>query len=125
RGWYWATPHSFPEASVPGVGGRGMEITPDLLWLAGRYIGDGWTRLNDTHAELVITCGKHEADALRYLLAKWPPQSGRSGFNELAWQERHTGTAYQFTTSHQGLVEWLREHFGHGAAEKRMPGWAL
>lgn len=125
RGWYWATPHAFPEASVPGVGGRGMEITLDLLWLAGRYIGDGWTRLTDTHAELVITCGKHEADALRHLLAKWPPQSGRSGFNELAWHERHTSTAYQFTTSHQGLVEWLREHFGHGAAEKRIPGWAL
>lgn len=125
RGWYWATPHAFPDAKAPAVGGRGMEITPDLLWLAGRYLGDGWTRLDDKHAELVITCGKHEVDGLRQLLAKWPAIAGRAGYDELRWQERHTGTAYQFTTAHQGFVEWLREHFGHGAAEKRVPGWAL
>jgi len=127
-GWYWATPVSFPCDAVPEVPayrGRTTAVTPDLLWLAGRYIADGWTRLTETRAELVITCGRHEVDGLRERLGAWGRKGARAGADEMAWHERATGTAYQFTTDHRGLVEWLREHFGHGAAEKLIPGWAL
>jgi hypothetical protein len=34
-------------------------------------------------------------------------------------------SAYQFTVSHCGFVEWLRQHFGHGASEKLIPARAL
>lgn len=125
KGWYWATPRAFPSAEVPAVGGRGMIPNVDLMWLAGRYLGDGWTRLTHTRAELVITCGKHETDRLRELLSKWPRENDRSVCNELAWSERATTTAYQFTANHRGLVEWLREHFGHRAEAKGVPAWAL
>jgi len=125
KGWYWASPVSFPQAEIPEVGGRGFPLDLRLLWLAGRYLGDGWTRLTDTRAEVVITCGKHEVEGLRSRLSVWPREGARSGPGELTWHERATGTAYQFTANHRGLVEWLREHFGHRAESKRIPGWAL
>jgi len=122
---FWAAPVEFPAQPIPEIGGRGMSIDERLMWLAGRYVGDGWTRYGDGRAELVITCGRDEASALREQLRVWPRTGRRSAVDELAWNERETATAYQFATSHQGLVEWLRAEFGHGAAEKSFPAWAL
>lgn len=124
-GWYWATPRAFPAMDVPPIGGRSHPIDPALMWLAGRYLGDGWTRITKQRAELVITCGKHEADRLRRLLDRWPRKGARAAAGEMAWHERDTTTAYQFATDHRGLVEWLREHFGHRAEAKGLPAWAL
>jgi len=125
KGWYWATPTTFPASTIPPVLGRGMVADNRFMWLVGRYLGDGWTRLTDTRAELVLTCGKHEVEKLRQTINTWMREGERAGFNELAWHERETGTAYQFSTNHRGLVEWLREHFGHRAESKRIPAWAL
>jgi hypothetical protein len=126
RGWYWASPTTFAAQPIPLVSvARQLDITPDLMWLVGRYLGDGWTRLTATRAELVITCGPSEIDELRPLLNRWPRAGARGGPNELAWHERRTTTAYQFTTDHRGLVEWLRTHFGHRAEAKLLPTWAF
>jgi site-specific DNA-cytosine methylase len=128
RGAYWGTPIVFPSEqppAIPVVHKRETAVNAEIMWLAGRYIADGWTRLTPTRADLVITCGRHEVDGLRQRLSVWPRIGARAVSNEIAWQERETGTAYQFTCSHLGLVVWLREHFGHGAAEKLIPGWAL
>jgi site-specific DNA-cytosine methylase len=125
RGWYWGSPTEFPAAEVPAVGGRGFAIDLRLFWLAGRYLGDGWTRYTASRAEIVITCGKHEIEGLRARLSVWPREGERAGAGELSWQGRETGTAYQFTANHRGLVEWLREHFGHRAEAKGIPAWLL
>ena len=128
KGAYWASPTRFPVDGAPAIPvyrGRSLEMSPELLWLAGRYVADGWTRLTSTRPELVITCGRHEVEGLRERLNAWPREGARCGADELAWTERETVTAYQFATSHRGLVEWLREHFGHRAEAKRVPGWAL
>lgn len=126
QGWYWATPTRFPlDRDVPVIGGRGMPFDRRLMWLVGRYLGDGWTRLTADRAELVITCGRHEVDDLRGKLSVWERHGDRATSGELAWHERATSTAYQFSTNHRGLIEWLREHFGHGAESKKMPSWAL
>lgn len=127
-GLFWATPCVFPADVVPPIPTyreRHTTISADLLWLAGRYIADGWTRLTDTRADLVITCGHHKADDFRSRVALWERSGARAGADEMAWHERDTATARQFTTGHRGLVEWLRMHFGHGAASKTIPGWAL
>ena len=122
---FWATPTKFPELPIPEVLGRGMTSDARLMWLAGRYVGDGWTRLSDTRAELVITCGKSEVESLRETLSVWTRRGHRSGRDELAWTERDTATAHQFATNHRGLVAWLREQFGHGAGVKSFPAWSL
>lgn len=67
--------------------------------------------------DLTICCGKHEADDLAKRLFL--------GAGELRWAKRETRTSVQLTTSHRGLVEWIAEHFGHGAAGKKIPAWAL
>lgn len=125
RGDYWATPAQFPKCRPAPVPGRGMSPDARLMWLTGRYLGDGWTRISEQRAEIVITCGKHECERLREALSKWPRTGLRAGADELAWSERPTRTAYQFATNHRGLVQWLREHFGHRAESKTMPAWAL
>lgn len=125
KGDYWATPTDFPDSTPPQIEGRGLETDERLMWLAGRYVGDGWTRLTKERAELVITCGRHERDVLRVMLSKWPREGSRAGAGELQWFERDTSTAVQFATSHRGLVEWLRAHFGHRAEAKGIPAWAL
>ena len=128
RGWYWATPTAFPAAvppPVPVYGGREISISREFMWLVGRYLADGWTRYTDSRAEIVITCGMHEIDGLRQALSVWPRDGARCTSDEMTWHERETETAYQFTTNYRGLVEWLREHFGHLADGKRIPGWAL
>jgi site-specific DNA-cytosine methylase len=125
RGDYWATPTQFPKCTPAPVPGRGMSADARLMWLAGRYLGDGWSRITEQRAEVVITCGKHECDKLRETLSKWPRAGLRAGADELAWSERPTRTAYQFATNHRGLVQWLREHFGHRAESKTVPAWAL
>lgn len=125
---YWASPTEAPRADAPEVPvyrGRTLAVTESLLWLAGRYLADGWTRLDDVRADLVLTCGHAKTEALRERVAAWPRAGARCGAEELAWLERDTDTAHQFTTSHRGLVEWLRQHFGHGAGEKRLPGWVF
>lgn len=125
RGSYWAAPCEFPNSAVPVVPGRGMAVDARLLWLAGRYVGDGWTRITKTRAELVITCGEKEAAALRLVLEQWPRAAKRAGGDELAWHERRTRTAVQFSTNHRGLVTWLRKHFGHRAENKAFPAWSF
>lgn len=122
---FCATPCHFDPLPIPPVGGRGIEIDERLMWLAGRYVGDGWARIGDGRAELVITCGKDEADGLAANLALWPRSGTRAAANELAWHCRETDTACQFSTNHRGLVEWLRNEFGHGGAAKIFPAWSL
>ena len=120
---FWASPMAFEKLPVPLVGGRGIQIDERLLWLAGRYVADGWTRLTDTRGELVIICSKHEAEDLEARLNQWARNGQRAGASELAWHRRELKATYQFSTNHRGLVTWLRENFGHLAHNKLVPGW--
>lgn len=129
KGSYWATPVDADALPIPSIegGAKGISLQVDarLMWLVGRYLGDGWSRLTDTRAELVIICGKHEAKALANTLNQWPRSGARATNGELAWSSRELRTAVQFTTNCRALVTWLRDNFGHRAENKRLPGWAL
>lgn len=116
HGWYRASPNSFSEAQIRQVGGRGFCVDMPLMLVVGRYLGDGWTRSTADCAEIVLTCGKHDVETHRERLCCWPREGdGCVSPAELTWHERETGKAYQFTASHRGLVDWLREHFGRNA----------
>ena len=123
KGCYWATPTCADPLPVPIIAGRGLPFDDRLLWLAGRYVADGWSRASEARAELVICCGVAKVDATRAMLNRWPRMGCRSGADEIAWAERLTATEVQFSTSHRGLVEWLRCQFGHLAQNKTIPGW--
>jgi len=128
KGNYWATPTDFPASEAPPLparAGRRATVGAELMWLAGRYIADGWTRLDDQHAELVLSCGKHKVDAMRDRLRALADRGAADGDDPIRWAERELRTTRQFTACHRPLVEWLREHFGHLAPFKRIPGWAL
>lgn len=127
---YWSTPLKFPKLPIPGVftdGNKGINLEVDerLLWLAGRYVGDGWTRLTNTRAELVIVAGSHERKSLALDLNKWQRKGERAIDGELAWQCREVRTGVQFTTNCRALVNWLRNQFGHGAKSKGIPAWLM
>lgn len=124
-GHYWATPTEFEPLPVPQVGGRGLTLDENAWWLIGRYLADGWTRLEDKRSELVLVCGKHKIDEMRRRLSVWETDSARAGRDEFKWQEVEYRTALQFRTSHRGLIEYLRLNFGHLAHGKVLPGWAL
>ena len=128
RGWYWSAPTTIPALPIPAMARRSgkataLDVDARLMWLAGRYVGDGWTRLTDTRAELVIICGKSEAPELRQRLEMWPRAGRRVRSGELAWASREVRTAVQFTANSRALVEWLRGNFGHGGAHKSLPAW--
>lgn len=128
KNWYWASPTKIESLSSPEMTRDHMAMTTlpldeRLMWLAGRYLGDGWTRLTDTRAELVIICGKHKAEELKLKLDMWPRSGFRVANGELSWNAREVRTAFQFTTNSRALVIWLRNNFGHGAAHKTVPGW--
>ncbi|MET5368027.1 DNA cytosine methyltransferase [Klebsiella oxytoca] len=127
KGHYWATPTSVPEMTIPEMTmytkGTFLPVDERLLWLAGRYVGDGWTRLTETRAELVIICGKHEVDELEERINMWPRVGHRVIKGELSWCRREVRTACQLTANSRALVEWLRKHFGHKAEYKKLPAW--
>lgn len=46
---YLATPEAVDPLPVPPIGGRGItDLGPAFWWLVGRWLGDGWVRLEET-----------------------------------------------------------------------------
>lgn len=125
---YWASrvdinSLTIPQMEKPNKKSAILPIDERLLWLAGRYVGDGWTRLTDTRAELVITCGNHDVSYLKEKLDMWTRKGVRCKDGELSWSYRNVRTGGQFTANNRGLVKWLRSNFGHTALHKTIPSW--
>lgn len=125
---YWASRVDInslpiPQMEKPNKKSAILPIDERLLWLAGRYVGDGWTRLTDTRAELVITCGNHDVSYLKEKLDMWTRKGVRCKDGELSWSYRNVRTGGQFTANNRGLVKWLRSNFGHTALHKTIPSW--
>lgn len=128
RDMYWASRTDivpFPIPPIEKANNKSVALPVDerLLWLAGRYVGDGWTRFEQTHADLVITCGAKDIAYLKEKLNMWPSHGMRCRDGELRWQYRDVRTGGQFTASNRGLVQWLRSNFGHKATQKTLPAW--
>lgn len=127
---FWGTPLEFEKIPIPEIPKLNnktikLEINKNLLWLTGRYVGDGWTRLNKIRGELVIVCGKHEISFLKDKLNMWQRKGLRAKDNELSWNFREVRTGGQFSCNSRALVQWLRENFGHLAINKKIPAWLL
>ena len=136
--WQWADPqwvsashltkdhfvgYQVDQPSEPPIG-------PDLAYLIGRWLGDGWVR-NGKRASRVpqgqrgsrvasrwhqvfICCAHDEADELAQAICA-------AGFNAARLDER---TVTKFRINSKSLVTMLRD-FGRGAAGKQIPGWVF
>lgn len=130
KGHYVATPVSMEALPIPEMerthgAMTSFPVDERLLWLAGRYVGDGWTRFTKTRSEVMICCGYHEADELAKKLDMWPREGSKVANGELAWVRKNAPTSVVFTANSRALVQWLRTNFGHGVASKRFPAWAF
>ena len=93
-----------PTGQVTGIP---LPPIPDAVdwWWVGRWVGDGWVSRSD----VVICCGGHEAEDLAARLPGWKRSEAR--------------TTTKFAHYDAVLGAWLTEHFGCGAANKRLPAW--
>lgn len=110
----WATPWRsapLPVSEPPPVFGLDLAAA---WWLVGRWLGDGSLSFGRNH-EVVLVCGKHEADVVRERLAD-------TGY---CWGESWKRTAVVFYLGDEKARDWLGGHFGHGAANKGLPSFAL
>jgi hypothetical protein len=120
-GRYWATPAVFPISEVPDVThleGKGrrikVQVTPDLLRLAGRWVADG--HMGD-NGRLHISAHTDELEDVVSLIfaAGFVPQSPRVTSDNCA----------QVAFSSVAFKGWMLAHFGQHAHAKTIPSWLL
>lgn len=119
-GKFWAIPEEWPETVAPPILGDGREkegfqVTPDLMWVVGRWLGDGWTRINNRRGCVIICCGKAEKEEVRQGLQI-------AGVPFSVSEER---TAFRFCIARRSFARWLKDNFGEGARGKTLPTWVF
>lgn len=119
QGKFWACVADWPELPIPEVQLEGAEkrtalLGADLFRLAGAYLGDGWARQNERRGSVMLGLNAEKLEQLR-------PTLDALG----AYSVSEERTTKRVTISSRALARWLVEHFGAGAAEKRIPMWAL
>lgn len=120
-GQVWATPRDVEALPILLPAGWTIDNLPrNFWWVIGRWLGDGWTARAARDGEkasyrVAICSGHHEADALEQELA----------LTGWTWHRSDAGRGARFRLSNPALWTWLREEFGVGATEKRIPSWVL
>ena len=88
----------------------GMLSSPYFWYILGRYVGDGWTREDDLHKQVIFACSDRNEqklrDALEYL-----------GFNPTVTDKDKSCRRY--TVNSKELMAFV-DRYGHGAAHKRI-----
>ena len=119
-GKFWAIPSQWDDTVPPDIVTQGNEVNnltidEKLAWVIGRWLGDGWCRINNRRGYVLIACGKHKADELRAKLTDLG-----APFNEA--EQR---TSIRFSIANRAFARWLVENFGHGAERKQLPVWVF
>lgn len=119
EGKHWACVSRWPEMAMPPITVIGNETVPslparDLMMIAGAYLGDGWIRSNERRGAVMFGLNPRKLDALR-------PAFDAYG----KWHSSQEQTTVRATICSRPLARWLAENFGTGAANKRVPMWAL
>jgi site-specific DNA-cytosine methylase len=113
----WATPHVFPESSIPTC--RGITFSKDFFYWLGRWLGDG--SLNKGDAE--ICTGREDFPAMQGIFHRLPLRSGNGEVVEPRVTDRDTTQVLVWGNAL--LVAWLRENFGDSCETKHLPLWCL
>lgn len=124
----WAVPNEISGLAIPGISRQNAkqnnppEISVDLMYFLGRWLGDGWLRdgqragrpKGQTFSQIVICANREESEYLEKKIRNVFPNVRKS-------VER---TVNKFIISNQTLCKWIRENFGVKAHGKSIPGWA-
>jgi hypothetical protein len=115
QGKYLALPVTAEPLTVPEL--HGVTQTAAFWYMVGRWVGDGWTRIQDNvkhpHYDTTICCAREEAPELAESLLE----------TSLPWNSSEERTVTRFTLSHKYLCRWLEANFGKFARGKTLPGW--
>lgn len=91
--------------------------TQAFWYMVGRWLGDGWTRVEDNaqhpHYDTLICCAPKETLDLAERLVE-------TGF---CWNSSQERTVTRFTLSHKEMAPWLEANFGKYAHGKTLPAW--
>ena len=121
KGEFWASPSKFPASDIPPIESFGnekpvKEITPELMRVIGRWLGDGWIRSMGLRRSYVIICGnKNEQEVIA-------DEIESAGLHASVSQER---TTVRFQIASKSLARWISSNFGRLSKGKRIPSWAF
>lgn len=87
-----------------------MLNSPHFWYILGRYIGDGWTREDDLHKQVIFACSDRNEQTLKEALEQL-------GFNPTVTDKDKSCRRY--TINSKELVAFV-DRYGHGAANKRI-----
>ena len=87
-----------------------MLNSPHFWYILGRYVGDGWTREDDLHKQVIFACSDRNEQMLRDALALL-------GFNPTVTDKDKSCRRY--TVNSKELMAFV-DRYGHGAAHKRI-----
>lgn len=120
KGRMWASPCYWESSENPEIINKGREkdcvkMSDDLAWVIGRWLGDGWCRINERRGYVLICSGKHETELVEERLSK-------TGLHYSKNEER---TTMRYQISNRALSRWLTENFGSSCYKKTMPIWVF
>ena len=87
-----------------------MLNSPHFWYILGRYVGDGWTREDDLHKQVIFACSDRNEQTLKEALEQL-------GFNPTVTDKDKSCRRY--TINSKELVAFV-DRYGHGAAHKRI-----
>ena len=87
-----------------------MLNSPHFWYILGQYVGDGWTREDDLHKQVIFACSDRNEQTLKEALEQL-------GFNPTVTDKDKSCRRY--TINSKELVAFV-DRYGHGAANKRI-----
>ena len=126
KGCMWSSLLNYPACNIPPMVTEGREtavpaMTPELMWVIGAWVGDGWVRdtprpgrKNSNWGNVIICAGYGaKADRLRQRMT----DAG------LTFCESNEKTTVRFNVTSGAWARWLTEHFARYSYGKTIPAW--
>lgn len=118
KGHHWAALERYPEHPIMSPEAVGREtpvpgMCEALAWLAGAYVGDGWTRINDRRGYVLYGVNDSKAELIRKTLSDYG----------LTHSESRERTTLRIQISSRPLARWMVTNFGSGSEGKELPTW--
>ena len=112
-GKWWAMPDRYPKNEVATIPDSADKLS--LAWLAGAYVGDGWTGAGGRKNSIMFGVNEEKSTDIRRKICSL-------GFTPMR-HEQKTGVRITFTDS--VVAKWLVANFCKGSRKKSLPLWLM